>query len=631
MTKFKKDIEENPSKMVASIAEIMAVAESHETHSASNCSNAGFENGDFTNWEVNLGYRDNCDYEQSTTDLSCFGFYNTTYANANAPNLTFPKLGERVEIIDKNTVSNLYDDFVGGTALPMVNLDGGDYSIRIENKVNGYGTTEITYTFTVAASLPYFEYHFAAVLEDPGDSHDKEKKPFFDVRLFDQYDAVLDCGIYFVVADEGDINYSNTNIYKEVPQNPGFKYCEWQKVVIPLRDYIGQTLTIKFKASDCPWGGHLGYAYIDGSCFDANIVQDSCLPDGTRSLSFQEGFDTYRWAGKRIIGPRSKPDVTISGDGNKFRLNVGSLDCIETIYHDSDPCTQLPAPSCDLTLSTISIDPCDAMGEYSVSGTVTINLLNYTGFKHVLVTHGSRQQVFEYVDGNIINFSFDNLPPDAQQKTVKAYLFKDLYFEETAALCIQSTTYTSPVPCNYVNFSCDCIGSFAPLQKDKSVHGQLETGKYVLSAWVKEDAALPTQIAYTKPTVTVNFYDANPNLPTPPLVPSYPLQAKGLIIDGWQRIEEEFEVPDNAAFIEIVLATSSGDAYFDDIRVYPTDGTMQSYVYDPVSLKLVATLDENNYATLYEYDQEGNLTRTKKETERGIITIQESRKATIKQ
>jgi len=57
---------------------------------------------------------------------------------------------------------------------------------------------------------------------------------------------------------------------------------------------------------------------------------------------------------------------------------------------------------------------------------------------------------------------------------------------------------------------------------------------------------------------------------------------------------------------------------------------MKSYVYDPISKKLVAELDERNYATFYEYDEEGKLIRVKKETEKGIKTIQENRNSIIK-
>jgi hypothetical protein len=54
-------------------------------------------------------------------------------------------------------------------------------------------------------------------------------------------------------------------------------------------------------------------------------------------------------------------------------------------------------------------------------------------------------------------------------------------------------------------------------------------------------------------------------------------------------------------------------------------------VYSPVNLRLMAELDENNYATFYEYDDEGTLIRLKKETERGIKTIKETRSALLKE
>ncbi len=47
-------------------------------------------------------------------------------------------------------------------------------------------------------------------------------------------------------------------------------------------------------------------------------------------------------------------------------------------------------------------------------------------------------------------------------------------------------------------------------------------------------------------------------------------------------------------------------------------------------MRLMADLDENNYASLYEYDDDGTLIRVKKETEKGIMTIRETRSALIK-
>lgn len=107
----------------------------------------------------------------------------------------------------------------------------------------------------------------------------------------------------------------------------------------------------------------------------------------------------------------------------------------------------------------------------------------------------------------------------------------------------------------------------------------------------------------------------------------YQFKPKTNIIDGWQQFEVEFEVPSGATTASLDLPN---DVYIDDIRMFPKNGSVKSFAYNPINQKLMATLDENNIATFYEYDQEGNLIRTKKETERGIMTINESRSSKTK-
>lgn len=165
--------------------------------------------------------------------------------------------------------------------------------------------------------------------------------------------------------------------------------------------------------------------------------------------------------------------------------------------------------------------------------------------------------------------------------------------------------------CNEVNTCQDCITSFSPTP-----------GKYLVSAWVKEEGASMNTTAYANSSITVSF-TGDPYTET--LLPS------GQIIDGWQRVEGIIEVPLPATDIHLSFETSSGTSYYDDIRFHPLDGSMMSYVYDPISLRLMAELDERNYATLYEYDEEGKLIRVKKETEKGIMTIQENRDNITKQ
>jgi hypothetical protein len=155
----------------------------------------------------------------------------------------------------------------------------------------------------------------------------------------------------------------------------------------------------------------------------------------------------------------------------------------------------------------------------------------------------------------------------------------------------------------------NCIGSFAP-----------EPGKkFLLSAWVKESGAAATKTSYTNPQIFIEFPSIGPSATLGPFT------AAGAIIDGWQRIEQVFTIPLAATSINLKLSSQTGDCFFDDVRVLPFDGSMKSYVYDPVSMRLVAELDERNYATLYEYDEEGKLVRVKKETEKGIMTVKENK------
>jgi hypothetical protein len=85
-------------------------------------------------------------------------------------------------------------------------------------------------------------------------------------------------------------------------------------------------------------------------------------------------------------------------------------------------------------------------------------------------------------------------------------------------------------------------------------------------------------------------------------------------------------VPEGIHKISVILDGGSDadnwDVYFDDIRIQPFNAVMNTYVYDPDQLRLRAVLDARNYATFYEYDQEGKLSRTERETEQGRITIQ---------
>lgn len=141
----------------------------------------------------------------------------------------------------------------------------------------------------------------------------------------------------------------------------------------------------------------------------------------------------------------------------------------------------------------------------------------------------------------------------------------------------------------------------------------------IIGGWVKElqDCLCST---YVNNKVVIYYTKANGSATTDTV------KTLGNIVEGWQRFEKAVVIPADAVKITFSLQTDKTyTTYFDDLRIHPYKANMQSFVYDPVSLRLMAELDENNYATFYEYDDDGTLIRVKKETERGIKTIKETR------
>jgi hypothetical protein len=98
------------------------------------------------------------------------------------------------------------------------------------------------------------------------------------------------------------------------------------------------------------------------------------------------------------------------------------------------------------------------------------------------------------------------------------------------------------------------------------------------------------------------------------------------VVEGWKKIETVFTAAgDGSGKMQLSFNSGGGAVYLDDIRIIPFEGQAKTFVYDARSQRLMAELDENNFATFYEYNDEGILARVKKETEKGIVTLKEVR------
>jgi PKD repeat protein len=283
-------------------------------------------------------------------------------------------------------------------------------------------------------------------------------------------------------------------------------------------------------------------------------------------------------------------------------LNVQILDSTILVKSESITESSLSFPRKDACLALFT---CRVKAEFNFTSAACVGQpITFTNLSSDVTNKQINYYQWNFGEGTI---------QTGVQSPVHAYPAAGIYnvtliagYSEGCFNCFDTIEKQVVVSATCPGLNCEeCIGSFAPIPGKK----------YIISAWAKEEGASPLITTYTNPKITLQFS---------PSGSAGPFGPKGLIIDGWQRIEEEFTIPPGTTNFKLKLSSMSGDTYFDDIRVFPFDGSMKSYVYDPITLRLTAELDERNYATLYEYDEEGKLIRIKKETERGIMTIQES-------
>ena len=154
-----------------------------------------------------------------------------------------------------------------------------------------------------------------------------------------------------------------------------------------------------------------------------------------------------------------------------------------------------------------------------------------------------------------------------------------------------------------------------------------KTKQYSFSAWIKMPSNINVPLAsysfsgikFSDAKTTGFWQDGKGDIVALPV---------GEIIEGWQKVEATITVPANVADneqLQITILNPAPAVRIDDIRVCPLKSAVKTYVYNPDNFRLVAELDNNNFATFYYYDSQGSLHLTKVETSEGVMTVSESR------
>ncbi len=203
------------------------------------------------------------------------------------------------------------------------------------------------------------------------------------------------------------------------------------------------------------------------------------------------------------------------------------------------------------------------------------------------------------------------------------------YGRATFVIDRPGATHGSVTGVNFTNAKAHTGKMSMNLQNSVSFHQKdlrLKTGsanKYVLSLWVSRNNTDVYRYTTTGSDIlTLSQVHPSTGAVTAVVSPTYKCSK---MIEGWQKIDITFTMDVDYAVLRMNFIPGDHVIYVDDIRVSPRTGGMTTNVYDPSNFRLRASLNVDNYATLYYYDEQGNLVLRKQETEDGIVTLSEAR------
>ncbi len=308
------------------------------------CTNTDFEDGTLDGWYGYYGINN------STTNFNITGIVGGPLGPVTQA-AQDPKYGKYISItyylgVAKDWFLANYSSY----SMPQVSPFGGKYSVMIGDSLgNGKGVAILSQSFQVTSASASLTYQYAVFLENPVPPHPFYEQPFFLVAVLDQNgDTIPACGSYNKSALYSDAPGSGFIGIPYPPRGDTIFWRNWSFVNVPLKNYVGQCVTVIFEVLDCEPSGHCGYAYVDASCAPENVIASSSAFCGQDSISLTAppGWGKYVWSGNPtngIISNDTLQNIYIDKPGTYtvITTNYFGNQCSDTLTIQID---SLPGP-----------------------------------------------------------------------------------------------------------------------------------------------------------------------------------------------------------------------------------------------------------------------------------------------
>jgi hypothetical protein len=311
------------------------------------CSNIGFQNGTLSSWSAYWAVDASSIAAINNADITGGACASVTQAAFDGNTNTYQ--------VSLNTMGGV--DPIAGPLIPVNPPLGGLSTLVGDGPVPGYGVGILDQSFNVSASNPILTLQYAVVLENP--NHSGYQQPWFKIELLDgSGNDIPGCGQYFILSSSGIAGF--TPVYN--PSGGDTVYCRpWTTAFIPLYNYVGQCISVKFTASDCALGGHFGYAYVAASCNQISLASSStvfCTGQKSATISGPPGAETYLWSTTNgcISGSKSKQllTVTCAGTYSLITNSTAGPTCADTFSFTLPASASGPPPvPCFLIADTV--------------------------------------------------------------------------------------------------------------------------------------------------------------------------------------------------------------------------------------------------------------------------------------